>query len=493
MKAWKEYKEKSYDKAILQYIINLVMLLVFWGGLLRKSYNYDTLYHMVADDADIVTRIRGGRYVAALIDYLLFKFGMRTTDNISLAMFITLILLAAAMYNIQALFKRWMPDKPWERAGFLCGLNLVFLNVLFAEPLMFGEYSIYFAIAYLAAAVGVRCFVSRRYVLMLVMYAVAVSSYQNAVTFAAILTAFYICLDEKLVLSLRAVLREAAGIIICMLMGAVDLLSIRVLEKLNLIPLSGKVSGTGNIIKKLYEAAGNFIALNKSADGIMSNLCFPLIFTVIIGILIIYACVKEHKLKEALFLLIVWLGSNVLIYVIPVVSMEFYCPPRLSFNFFLVQGLMLVSAYAVCRDSLHMALSGVGAFYLILHLLFSGFIIEDHFVSNSLDEAYINMIDHKIAKYEDETGIRVTKLAVMKDTYSPSFYEQVSYVSGQINERSLDAVPTTIIKIMTDRELQKIEMPKEIRDKYFKDKDWDYFNVEEQLVIEGDTAYWCIF
>lgn len=492
MEIFVKYKDKYADK-LMRYMLNLIMVLVFWGGLLRKSYNYDTVYHMVVDDADVMTRIRGGRYAAALIDYVLFKLGLRTTTNISITILITLIILAAAMLGIQSLFARWQPDNKWAKAGFWCGLSLIFLNVLFAESLMFSEYSIYFALSYLAAVCGVIFFSMRRYLPMILMYILAVSFYQNAVVVAAVMTAFYICLDEKLVLSPKAVIREALAIAVCMGIGAIDLLSIRILEKFNIIPASGKVSGMGNMMGKLSEAVGNFISLNKNAAGIMPGLWLPLLFALVIWITIIYSRIKKHTLSGIVFLFIVWLGSNALLYVIPLASVEFYCPPRLSFCFFMIQGLLLASSYAISTKALHKFIGMIGVLYMLLHLFFSGFIVSDHFVSNALDEVYINMLCEEISDYERETGIEVTKLAVMKDTYSPSFYRQISYTTGQINERTIDAVPVSIIQVLTGRHLEKVDMPRDIQEKYFKDKNWDYFDLKEQLVIENDTAYWCIF
>lgn len=492
MKIEAKYQD-MLKKRLFQYMLNLLMLFIFWGGLLRKSYNYDTLYHMVVDDADVMTRIRGGRYAVALGDYLLFKLGLRTTTNISVIIFITFLILAAAMLIMQLVFERWLPENNCAKAGFYCGINLVFVNVLFAESLMFSEYSVYFALAYFSAAAGVMYFMKRKYLPAVLLYALAVSFYQNSVVFAGIMSAFYIYLDEKMVLSLKAVVREITAVAVCMSMGVLDLLSIRIFEKLNIIPASGKVSGMGNMAEKLLAAAANFVSLNKSAAGIMPNLWLPLLFSAVVWIVIIYSRIKEHKLLPALFLLIVCFGSYALIYIIPLASIEFFAPPRLSFCFFMVQGLLLVSAYAISVQTLHKLLGAAGVLYMLIHLFFADFVVTDHFVSNALDEAYVKMLYEEIVKYEDETGIEVKKLAVMKDSYAPSSYAQVSYVSGQINERTIDAVPVSALKVITGKNLEKSEMPKDIKEKYFKDKDWDYFDLTEQLVIEGDTAYWCIF
>lgn len=484
---------QKYKSRLLQYGTHFLLLIIFWGGMLRKSFNCDTLSHMIVEDADILHRIQGGRYFVALGDFILLKLGLRTTTNTTVTMLVVFIILAMAMLAIQDIFNCFMTQKPWTKAGFLCGIDLVFLNVLFAEPLMFSEYSLYFAIAYFSAAVGVKCFVRRKYIPVFIMYAIAVCSYQNAAVFAAILTAFYICLDEGMIFSRRAVVREIIGIAICMGMGVLNFLSLRVLQELHIVSSYGLNAGIGDIGAKLSESVRHFINLNKNCAGIMPDVWLPLLFIAAVWILVIYSSIKEQKLSKLPFLFIVWLGSNLLLYVIPLVEAILNFPPRLSFCFFLIQGLILVSAYSICMESLHSAITLVGVVYLTAHLLFADFTVTNHFVSNMLDKVYANMVYEEIVKYETETGITVTTLAVAHDAYSPFSYEEVSYVSDQINERALGTAPKSLIYVVTGREFEKIDMPKAVYEQYFKDKNWDYFYLKEQLVIEGDTAYWCVF
>lgn len=484
---------QKYRDKLLGYGINFLLLLIFWGGMLRKSFNCDTISHMLAEDADIVHRVRGGRYLAALGDYLLLKIGLRTTTNLSITMLLAFLLLALAMLEIQGIFSKFMPEALGARAGFFCGLNLVFLNVLFAEPLMFSECSVYFAAAYLIAAVGVRCFTQRKYVRMFVLYGIAVCFYQNAAVFAAVLTAFYICLDEKMTLSRKVVVREITGVAICMSTGLLNLLSIYILRYFKVITSYGMDVATGGIGAKFKEAIWHYVSLNKNSAGIMFSVWLPLLFILAVWLLIIYSGIRAHKLSGIFFLFLVWLGSNCLLYVIPMMEKKFYFPPRLSFCFFLIQGLMLVSAYGICEDSLHSLLSIGGVVFLTAHLLFADFTVTNHFVSNTLDEVYINMVYEEVTKYEQETGVLVTKLAVAHDAYAPFSYLGISYVSEQINERALGTVPYALMEVVTGKKFERIEMPQDVYEQYFSNEDWDYFDLEKQLVIEGDTAYWCVF
>ncbi len=483
----------KYKNSFFQYGTNLLALLIFWGGMLRKSFNSDTVFHMVVEDADILTRIREGRYIAALGDAVLLKFGLRTTTSISITILTTFILLGLTMLVIQDLFAKWEPEGEWEQAGFRIGLDLVFLNVLFAENLMFGESSVYFAVAWLAAAVSVRCYARRKYPATFVMCLVAVCAYQYAAVFAAVLMAFYICMDENMHLSSRAVLREAGAVAICMGAGVVNLLSIWLLEWSDIIPSFSKHAGIGDIGEKLSALMDSLIRLHRDGGGILPNLWVPLLFALGIWILIILGSFKRRDFSTLSFPVIVYVGSNLVLYVIPLMQEEFSFPPRMSFCFYLIQGMLLACAYSMCAKRLWKALTWCGGLYLTVHLLFADFIVTNHFVSNTLDRVYINMMYEEMLKYERETGITVEKLAVIDDAYAPDQYEEVAYAVDQINERSLGTATYSLLLVETGRRFERVEVPGDVYDSCFAGKDWDYFDLEEQLVIEGDTAYWCIF
>lgn len=111
---WKKYQSKIYA-----YLVNLVILLVFWGGMIRRSFNADTIYHMVVSDADIFNRIKAGRYLIALCDFLLLKLGIRTTTYSSITMLLTLMGFAAAMTLLQEIFGGGITKrakKEWDTA-----------------------------------------------------------------------------------------------------------------------------------------------------------------------------------------------------------------------------------------------------------------------------------------------------------------------------------------------------------------------------------------
>lgn len=486
-------KIEKYRETAVKFGISFSMLLVFWGGMLRKSFNADTLGHMFSEDADIAWNIADGRYVIALGDTILLKLGIRTTTNLSIFMLLTFLLLAVAMMVLQKIFTPWEPKEPWEKIGYFCGVNLVFLNTLFAEALMFSEMSIYFAVGYLLAAIGVEKFTRKKYISMFLSFAVAVCTYQFTMIFAAILIAFYICLKHGEEFTFKVVAEEVFGIVVCMGIGLLNYASIKVLKVLGIIERFNKSAGWGNSSQKFTALKESILSLYRSGHEILPNLWIPLLFVLALFTLIVYSCIKDRAMKKIPFIVIVFLGSMLLIYGIPMMQRDFFFPPRMAFCFYLIQGMVVVAAYALSRTEVRRLLTFGCVCYLMVQLLFSDFIVTNHFVSNTLDEVYANMMYQEVLKYEEETGNVVTKMAIYKDDYAPDHYEEVSFRTDQINEKVLGIVSKSLVWKVTGREFDKIDPLDDIYEKYFKGKDWDYFDLSEQLVIIDDTAHWCIF
>lgn len=484
---WKKYQSKIYA-----YLVNLVILLVFWGGMIRRSFNADTIYHTVVQDADVVCNVKAGRYLIALCDFLFLKLGIRTTTYSSITMLLTLMGFAAAMTLMQEIFKAWCPKEDKERMGYCGMVTLVFLNVLFAELLMFSEYCIYYALGYSLAVYAVKDYKERKYIRAVIDLILASAFYQYTLIFAAILTAFFICMEERS-LSKKAVLREATAIAGCILAGVLNLLSMWALKACGMFERLDKDAGVGNLKEKCLLALGSFERLYRDGGGILPNLFLPFFFTLFLWGMILISCRKEKNWKILPLLGLVWLGSHVLMIVIPMANETFYFPPRMSFCFYLIQGLLAAAAYVLCRQKGKALLTAGCISYLLIQLLFSDFVVTNHFVSNTLDKVYAKMAYEEILKYEEETGNQVTKLAVVKDGYAPDHYDEVSYSVEQINERALGMVTNSLMEVVTGRYFEPVDGEEEIIREYFEGKDWNVLDLSEQMVILGDTAYWCIF
>lgn len=483
---------KNKKQHFYEYFIGLGFLVMFWGGLLHKCFNSDTLIHMVEEDGDVTCRIQGGRYVIALIDSILLKVGIRTTDNISISMAMSFGLFALISFGVYLLFQQYLPKTLLGKTVGIMGANLVFLNVLFAEPLMFSEIAIYFALAYFLAMLSCWMYAKRRYILMIVCIILSVCTYQNAVIFGAILTLFFIYFDEDKELTFKAFLRSFACSCVYVLAGGINILSMRILEKWGYItPLGKSEIATNNWMDRIILYLKNIAGLYKDAGGLLPNLWIPALFMFAVLGALLFCLIKDREWNQLVYIVILFFVSHLLLGIIPLAQSSVTMPPRMTFLFFLIQGCFFIITCTELEAKEWIALAG--SVYLLMQCLFAQFIISDHILSNQLDKLYVNLAMEKIERYENDTGTKVEKLSVCHDAYAPRYYEEINYQVHQINERSLGEVTHTLIQVVANRKFEKTEIDDDLKEELFGEKNWDYFALDEQLIIQGDTAYWCIF
>lgn len=494
--------QKNKSK-LIRYLLNLCAILAVWGNLLRRNYNSDTVFHMLEWIADVVTHLEDGRYINALSDYILLKLGIRTTDNIGITMLITFVILALAATLIQVVFEKWEPRGILLKLAFNVGISLAFFNVFFAEVLMFNDVCVYFALAYTLSAAGCLFYTHKKYVRALILLMLGVCTYQNAAVFAALVLVFYFLLEHEFKWSVKAILDELLVLISTFGMGLLNFLSIRLVAYLGVTGGIRKDMGGGNLIDNIKVAFSSLVLLEKSANGILPGIYLPLIFSVFTIFISTLILIKANKYQEILFYMMVIFGSLLMLFVIPMTYSEFRFPPRLSFLFYMRQGIMgAVFLYIADKYQISLPIGGADirnpisvciVLYAFIHCIFIGFITTDRFVSNTLDEVYSRELVREIEKYEEETGKTVKYLGTHNDDYSIAGYDEVTFKTDQINERVIGQATYSIIEVITGRHFDFVYMPDEIYDEYFAGHDWDYLDFDEQLVIKDDTAYWCIY
>ena len=517
---------KKNKLIIERYFINLCVLILYWGNLLRKSYNADSAAHVYSKDADVFINIGDGRYVIALCDHLLLKLGIRTTDNISVTILLTLMFFACSMTILQRIFKEWEPSEVLPKISFNAFVSLVFLNVLFSENLMFSEYCIYYGIAYLAATLGVLLIKKNRLIPALLFFIIGTFTYQFSAIYGAIAAAFLMLLSSDFKWSVKAVISEIKAVMIPMAAGVINIITIKIVGMINIRYAFRKSVQSGGLADRIKDAFASLIDLNRGGYGMFPDLFFPAIFGIIIISITVVLFIRQGRAKDLSFYLVVLIGSFILLYVIPIMNSELNFPPRMAFSFFQIQGLLGAAYYAV-SGSAHKEETGnpgVGVEtgtqhqtdaptqrqqgteqatqslvlaacfgYMFIHLIFAEFITTNHFVSNTIDKIYAEMVVNEIEKYEERTGIEVKNVCAEKDINSTFAYDEVSYHRDQINEKIMGQATLSYIEVVTGRHFDWCPISQEIWDEHFTGRNWDVFDLSEQLVFDGDTAYWCLY
>lgn len=493
MKQFVDTKILKNKDNIQAFVVNYVLMLVFWGSLIRKNFNSDTLGVIFSADADIMHNVEEGRYVKALLDFVLMKMGIRITDHLSIAIIVAFGLYALAMVLLQNCFKKWAPEDKLERVGFYAMISLVFLTPLFVENLMFAECSIHFGLTYFLAQIGVCFWTKRKFFWSLLFIFLGVCTYQNAAIYASVVLVFIIMLDNEAKWSIKAVREELLAVIGCMGMGLLDFLLIRVLDRLGLVlwfmPDTGKI----DYLHQTKEVINDFSSFLKNCYGLLPSVYMQLLLLLGAFCVIIITFVQNKEYSKILFCFVATAGSFMLVYVLAFIRDIFYFPGRMSFCLFLVLGLLVASLFVLGNVRFRKLLTIASLGYLLVMCVFAGFIMTSKFMSNRTDKLCAEMLVYKIEEYEAESGIKVTKLAVCNDSYAPNYYEGVGYTAHQVNERTSTQAPRSLVNYTTGRYFEPTEMNEEIYNTYFAGRDWTVPDMSEQLVIVGDTAYWCMY
>lgn len=477
-----------------QFLIDYFILFITWGGMFRRSFNCDTLFHYARPEVDILGRCEGGRYLSGLMDYILYQFGHTTADHTGVTVFVTVFLLAASVWLVQKSFENKIKcNTVYEKITYDVITALMFSNVLFSESLMFGECSLMFGLAYLFASIGILLFTRGKYLIAFLFFLLSTMEYQVAVVYAAIILSAWIFLYNAYKITVKAAALELMCGITTFGAGILNMMSITALVNLGILEKAEKGAGLGDVTGKIGICARDFVSILEDSRGLLPEVWLPLLIMLFACGITLWKFIRDRDGMAVLYYALLLAAMTMMIYVLPMVQQSSMLYPRLIWVFYIMQTMMLLIALVCAEDIVRMAMCYICCGYLAIQVVFCHIIVTNHMISNTLDKTYVMMFCEEIEKYEAQTGIRVEKLAVTNDTDCPSSYNNVSYKTDQINERALGIVTNTLVNVASGREFEKIPMDEEVYQTYFAGKNWNYFDASEQLVIIGDTAYWVIF
>ena len=497
--------------SLSRFIINLMALTVFWGGLLRTSYNADTVAHIANPAADITVRIRFGRYVLALLEKIQVDTGFLMTDHLPFTILLTLTICALTVTMLQNLFEHDLKiasKTVLQKAGFMICLSLVYLNVLYSEFLMFGEFCFYMALAYIFIVIGVVLYVKEGAVhkaIGIFFILLGVFSYQNAAVIGSLILIFYYMLKHDFKWSKEAVIDEFFAAVVPMGAGVINLITVKIVAHLCPEYQFFRAIGGGSVSGQVIAAFKNFISLNFDSYNLLPRVFLPGLLNVGMIVMIVYLLAKRKDKAGIAYFAIAYVLGFVMLYILPVMNFPFTNPPRLAIFFYLFQGLTGVALLYLAGgtdakvpdpDKIKTVFSVILTGYLWIHLIFVQFIISGRYISNNMDNIFCRLTLQEIEQYEESTGITVNNLCVFNDDDSVAYYRESSIHTDQINERIIGQATCSYMEAVLGRHFVPLgidDVPADIYSAYFKGRNWDFFDLDEQLLIEGDTAYLCVY
>ena len=111
--------------------------------------------------------------------------------------------------------------------------------------------------------------------------------------------------------------------------------------------------------------------------------------------------------------------------------------------------------------------------------------------SNRMEKQYANAIIKQIKKYENETGNLIKRIAIYKDKSSLKTFNNYKNNTFTIQSIHTTYARMDFLRYYLNRNVE-IKEPEEKYTEYFKDRDWNEFDIE-QMKFDGETLHICTF
>ncbi len=494
-------EEKNiHTKKITALFASFLLVLLAYQGFYRFGFGSDTMIHYLNPLINIESELTYGRYIPYIIDIVLYKAGIILPDEyrVFYLLFIISTTVAAFLYQqvyIESLEKKGIVLSPAKEYAGRAILSLPFISTLYAEYFMFPECFVY-SLGFAFSAFAVYFFSKNKYVAAVIFLLLASASYQVTVIVSAIYALIYIVVDGDFVLNKKMFAKGLISSICCVGAGFLNYLTMTAVYVFGILPDSPKTLSDESIIQSIKRVIYLFISFLKNGVGLVS---FPYANLLIAALAIVLMFIYK-KNEKGIFATFIFAGfiAFVLALVIPLIQSN---APRVIFVLYAAFGCTLFLAFAQLQGKESMILLVAIILTVFIQIFSCQQIVVNHYISNTQDLDCARAVLSEIDEYEKETGNTVSTIAVCMDKRSENYYDNVYYTLWQINERVTHNVAYSLLEYVNkqntgtgENRFEKSSLnEKDIRSKYFDGMDWDSLDLSKQLVIEGDTAYWCIY
>ncbi len=516
---------KNHRHHLTLFGIDLMVVLLAYGAKYRGGFGSDTLGYITDPVFRNRTLFEDARFLASVMNSALYRLGFVMTDHYAVCFLVFILCIAGAVFLIQtallkappvrALLPQCNPEDSgasglqgeetpkagagslWLTAGFIAATLLPLVNVLFTEHFMFTECFLSFGAAYLLSALAVKLLAARApsraaYAGAFALLLASSMCYQNALIFAAMVIGTYLVLADDLKFSPGLFGRTFVTVAAILSVGAVNLGIGRLLALTGHFPRIKKEIGALSLAERLDRIFSEIPLLLRTSLQLLPALYLPLCIIALCVAVSAFALFKKRGGRRPVTYLLFLIMQVLLFLGIPVLSGS-GLTPRVAFTFYVMIGMLAAVALSLAGQSRAWLPGCAAVLFLTVQMLFCNIIWNSSYMVNRQEILDAKMIVQQIEHYEEKTGTTVRYLSYIPDAHQPHHFPDIHYTRDQIGERTMPLAMYSLLEYVTGRVFDSADMDEEIRKTYFEGRDWNALDLEEQLVIRGDTAYFCIY
>lgn len=493
--------EKNRRKELL-YALFMIFgcLMIAYLPFMQTHYSSDSYANV--NGIDVAIHLRNGRIVTYFVQSLVNFLGFNPVKHQAVTVGVAIFALALSVLLIYMEMVDCVRDSVWKRAVILGGLLIVYINVFFAEWLLYVESltsaPIGILLVTVAAVYASRKIHVKNLIVSWLLLLCALNMYQIYIEFFTVLSLLIIYVQYKGRLEretfIRSIVVVGEGVI-----GSIITIILHplIIRGFGLQP-PDRVAALDiqTILSNAELVLGAQRSIWSSSLGLLPK---GVLWGTILALSVLFFAQRWKNISETVYGLLALVFVPAITLAPHVISTVVWMAPRTIVGVFHVVTVLLimigVGGQKEKNDICIVIAAPIMCIFMFVSMYSINGIIVNNIATNHLDEALAVQIERGIQEYQGETGVAVTKIAAVNDESPTYIYDGVRYVSHDMNIRGLVVqwAGVELINHYCDREYQKVEMPDDIYDTYFRGKNWDYFDLNEQAVFDGDTLYLAMY
>ena len=481
-----------------------IFVIILLSNFLKMHYAQDT-YHTVSYGYSYTAKnafLYSGRPITAIAFYIADLLNLSIEMHIFIMTCISIINLSIAVYILFITVEKICYKKNSETnkflilfVSFICVFNFCTMDLL-----VFSESGILTMGLLFSVVAGCQWNSEKknRYLKIAVLSLIGVLCYQGILNIYIPIALVFIVNKNKS--SIKKTVKEA---FVALLLYGMALILSMLISKLigNIIMINSRYTIVPTIKSIISTYLKYSVFLVYKTLNIGPKYWYIIIITMI-SIIYFTSIVKNKYRKQYIFFYITILISAIILPILPLVIQpedKQYLEPRMCMSFGASIGIMIMYLLITIEiDKINILKKVLIIFIVGLFITNCQYIIQsssEMIATNLLDRNFAIAIINKIQTYEVENNVEIKNIGIDYDN-NMEFYYNGSEKYRCLNLKSLatDWAIEPILKIYGNRKnnFNWINVPEEIHNKYFKEKNWICYS-EEQLVFVDDTLYICIY
>ncbi len=393
------------------------------------------------------------------------------------------------------------------KIAFINGATLIlFFNASVSEILYYSGAYVQWIIGILGFTYGAICIsrkvkVSLNVVVGLAALTITAGSYQTFLSQYIYIAMALIYIRNDGRINKKSVLEVVRAVIAAGMAMAINILGCGLLVSVGIIAKGSRMafewSKMSQIMKDIVRSQWDIWV---KGIGIYPTGLLAMALFLIVGILIMAIIKKNARVDEIIFLAAVLASGFLVVYMAQIIQGYIRVTNR---GMYAVFGLYTVGLWIICyylKDNSWKNIRRLGSYLICAFLIYSCIEINrvavDVMKTNTLSKCYIEEISRRIASYENQNNIRITKMGFCRDaSVNYRYYDYIetgAYGDMCANTFLGEWSGLSSIKYYSDREFERVSVPDDIQ-AYCAEINWDEADWDHQLFFDKEAVYICLF